>query len=83
MFGQIRKPADEAVDLVVRSEAMPVAAKQELVEVPVVMESAPTVSGSVFRPVAIVCVGGMELSLTNGVTPKLTKQLKELLSYAE
>ena len=83
MFGRIRKPADEAVDLVVRSEAMPVAAKQELVEVPVVMESAPTVSGSVFRPVAIVRVGGMELSLTNGVTPKLTKQLKELLSYAE
>lgn len=83
LFGQIRKPADEAEDLVVRSEAMPVAAKQELVEVPVVMESAPAVSGSVFRPVAIVRVGGMELSLTNGVTPKLTKQLKELLSYAE
>ena len=41
LFGRIRKPADEAVDLVVRSEAMPVAAKQELVEVPVVMESAP------------------------------------------
>ena len=38
-FGQIRKPADETVDLVVRSEMKPVASKQELVEVPIVGEA--------------------------------------------
>ena len=83
LFGQIRKPADETGDLVVRSEMKPVVSKQELVEVPVVEGNAPDISGSVFRPVAIVRVGGMELTLSNGVSQKLMKHLKELLSYAE
>lgn len=82
LFGQIQKPPGET-DLVVRSEAMPVTTKQELVEVPVVEETAPAISGSSFRPVAIVRVGGIELSLTNAVSPKLMKHLKELLPYAE
>ena len=83
LFGQIRKRADETVELVVRSEMKPVASKQELVEVPVVEENAPDISGFVFRPVAIVRAGGMELSLSNGVSQKLMKHLKELLSNAE
>ena len=83
LFGQIRKRADETVELVVRSEMKPVASKQELVEVPVVEENAPDISGFVFRPVAIVRAGGMELSLSNWVSQKLMKHLKELLSNAE
>ena len=83
LFGQIRKLPAEASDLVIRSEAMPTTTKQELVEVPVVEETASPISGSAFRPVAIVRVGSMELTLTNGVSPKLMKHLKELLSYAE
>ena len=83
LFGRIKKPPTETSGLVVRSEIMPVTTKQELVEVPVVEETAPANSGRLFRPVAIVRVGGMELTLTNGVSPKLMKHLKELLSYAE
>ena len=62
---------------------MPAVSKQELVEVPVVEETAPTTAESLFRPVAIVRAGGMEVSLSNAVTPKLMKHLKELLAYAE
>ena len=83
LFGQIRKPADETEGLVVRSETKPDTSRQELVEVPVVEENAPAISDFVFRPVAIVRVSGMELTLTNGVSPKLMRQLKELLPYAE
>ena len=71
------------MDLVVRSETMPVASNHELVEVPVVEETIPSAAGPVFRPAAIVRVGGMELSLSNSVSPKLMKHLKELLPYAE
>ena len=83
LFGRIRKPVCETTDLVVRSETMPVGAKQELVEVPVAEESIPMTAGSTFRPVAIVRAGSMELSLSNAVSPKLMRQLKELLRYAE
>lgn len=83
LFGRIRKPACEATELVVRSESMPVGAKQELVEVPVAEEAISATAGSTFRPVAIVRTDRLELSLTNGVSPKLMRQLKELLLYAE
>ncbi len=83
LFRRIRKPASEAMELVVRSESMPVGAKQELVEVPVAEEAIPATAGSTFRPEAIVRAGRLEVSLTNEVSPKLMSQLKELLLYAE
>ena len=83
LFGRIKKPAAETMDLVVHSEVMPVTSKRELVELPVAEETVPSMAESAFRPVAIVRAGGMELSLTNGVSPELIKHLKELLPYAE
>ena len=83
LFGRIKKPPAEASELVIRSEVMPVTTKQELVEVPVVEETAPVIAEPAFRPVAVVRVGDMELSLTNAVSPKLMKQLKELFPHAE
>ena len=82
LFGRIKKPPGET-DLAVRSELLPAAKKQELVEIPVVEETAPAISESGFCPVAVVRVGGIELSLSNGVSSKLMKHLKELLRYAE
>jgi len=38
---------------------------------------------SVFRPVAVLRIGEAELSLTNGVSSRLMRQLKELLGNAE
>ena len=38
---------------------------------------------SAFRPVAVLRIGGAELSLTNGVSSRLVRQLKELLGNAE
>ena len=80
LFGRFKKPPAET-DLVARSELLPAAKKQELVEIPVVEETAPVISGSGFRPVVIVRVGGTELSLTNGVSPKLMKYLDLLLRW--
>ena len=83
LLGRIKKSAPEETSLIIRSKTMPAVSKQELVEVPVVEGAAPTTAESLFRPVAIVRVSGMEVSLTNAVTPKLMKHLKELLAYAE
>ena len=44
---------------------------------------APQEAASVFRPVAVLRVGDTELSLTNEVSQKLMRQIKELLSHAE
>lgn len=44
---------------------------------------APQEEAAVFRPVAVLRVGGTELSLTNEVSQKLMRQIKELLSHAE
>lgn len=43
----------------------------------------PQEAASVFRPVAVLRVGDTELSLTNEVSHKLMRQIKELLSHAE
>ena len=83
LLGRIKESAPEETNLIVGSKTMPAVSKQELVEVPVVEEAAPTTAESMFRPVAIVRVGGMEVSLTNAVTPEFMKRLKELLAYAE
>lgn len=83
MFGRIKKPVSEATDLVVRGESVPVTSKQEMVEVPVAEETFPATVEPVFRPVAVVRAGGLELSLSNEVSSKLMKHLRELLRYAE
>ena len=44
---------------------------------------APEEKGSAFHPVAVLRMGGTELSLTNEASAKLMRQLKELLSHAE
>ena len=82
LFGGIRKPETEETGLIVGTKTMPEVTKQELVEVPVVEEAAVTMEESMFRPVAIVRMSGIEVSLTNAVTPELMKHLKELLAYA-
>lgn len=57
-----------------------------LVELPITPAAAPvkeTISMQTFCPVAIVRVGNLELSVTNAVSKKLMRQLKEWLLYAE
>ena len=44
---------------------------------------APEEKAPVFHPVAVLRMGGSELSLTNEVSAKLMRQLQELLSHAE
>lgn len=61
-------------------------AGQALVEIPVAANPSvqqEKVYSAEFCPVAVLRMGGIELSLTNAVTPELMKQLKELLSHAE
>lgn len=83
LLGRIKKSAPEGTNLIIGSKTMPAVSKQELVEVPVVEEAGPTTTESLFRPVAIVRACGMEVSLTNAVTPEFMKHLKGLLAYAE
>ncbi len=70
----------------VSGESLLPAPRQELVEVPleetVYMASAPVIQPS-FSPVAVIRIGSMELSLTNAVSTRLMKQLKELFPDAE
>ena len=87
IFGKIKKtPLTEAEEKTGSKALIPVSG-QTLVELPVGgagEESQQTqVLTSAFRPVAVVRMGTVELSLTNGVSPKLMKQLKELLSHVE
>lgn len=60
--------------------------RSALVELPITPAAAPvkeTISMQTFCPVAIVRVGNLELSVTNAVSKKLMRQLKEWLLYAE
>ena len=88
IFGRIEKSPQPELGADTGSEALIPVSGQMLVELPVVGagEEVPQrvqVLTSPFRPVAVVRMGTMELSLTNSVSPKLMRQLKELLSYAE
>ena len=60
--------------------------RHDLVELPL-MESAIVSPASViqpsFCPVAVIRIGSVELSLTNAVSAKLIRQIKELLPDAE
>ena len=87
--GDIRpkqKMTAEDSDTLVGSEVLLPAPKQDLVEVPLPgasSNSPVSVVQSPFRPVAVIRIGTMEISLTNSVSGKLIKQIKELLPDAE
>ena len=92
-FGNLEKEPGNPGD---RCTAVAPVSRQALVELPISAPSAPaspvaeaeaptkeTASAQAFRPVAILRVGDTELSLTNEVSHKLMRQIKELLSHAE
>ena len=86
IFGRLKKPDMEDTELLVGGEALLPAPRQELVEVPLAepVNMAPvSVMQPSFSPVAVIRVGSMELSLTNAVSTRLMKQLKELFPDAE
>ena len=92
-FGNLEKKSDNPGD---RCTAVAPVLRQALVELPISGPSAPaspaaeadapakeTASAQAFQPVAVLRVGDTELSLTNEVSHKLMRQIKELLSHAE
>ena len=87
IFGRIKKTPLSATETDTGSEALIPVSGGTLVELPVggagEEPQQAQILMSAFRPVAVVRRGTVELSLTNGVSPKLMKQLKELLSHAE
>lgn len=86
IFGRLKKPTTEDTELLVGSETLLSAPRQELVEVPLaepVNMSPVSVMQSSFSPVAVIRIGSMELTLTNAVSTRLMKQIKELLPDAE
>ena len=86
IFGRVRKSTPTEPEAEASGEALMPICGQALVELPVAepQSSSTGLAGTpVFRPVAVVRVGDMELSLTNAVSPKLMKQLKELIPHAE
>ena len=86
IFGRIKKTTAEDSDASAGCEALLPAPKHDLVEVPLSKaESVSPVSvvQSSFSPVAIIRIGSMEISLTNSVSAKIIKQIKELLPDAE
>lgn len=85
IFGHIKKQASTENPADVNEDALMLVSGKELVELPITETSnAMEVTGSpeqeTFRPVAVVRMGAMEVSLTNAVSPKLMKQLKELIT---
>ena len=86
IFGRIKKTTAEAPDTLVGGEALLPAPKHDLVEVPLAGStsvSPVSVVQSSFSPVAVIRIGSMEISLTNSVSAKIIKQIKELLPDAE
>lgn len=92
-FGSLEKEPGDSGDL---CTAVAPVSRQALVELQISGPSVPvspaaeaeapaneTALAQAFRPVAILRVGDTELSLTNEVSNKLMRQIKELLSHAE
>ena len=92
-FGNVEKEPGNPGD---RCTAVAPVSRQALVELQISGPSVPvspaaeaeapaneTALAQAFRPVAILRVGDTELSLTNEVSNKLMRQIKELLSHAE
>lgn len=86
LFRRIKSRTGAGTDLVVGSSCPPSRQETELVELPVI-----TSEGAVsekheavaqFIPVAVLRVGKIELELTNGISSRLVKDLKEILCNA-
>ena len=86
VFRGIKSSADNADE---PCSALAPISDQTLVELPIAPAADPVapakepISKQTFCPVAVVRVGDMELSVTNAVSQRLMRQLKELLPYAE
>ena len=80
-----RTPSEPQADA--DSTALVPASDPSLVEIPVVQSEPRMVSTQNhplgFSPVAVVRKGSLELTLANGISPQLMKQLEALLDHAE
>ncbi len=86
IFGQIKKAGVEEAEDSIQCGALLPAPKHDLVEVPMAEPASKSSARSeqtAFCPVAVIRIGQMEVSLTNAVSSKLIKQLKELIPDAE
>ncbi len=86
IFGRIKESATEDADILSEGEALLPAPRQELVELPLtepVRMTPESVIQPLFSPVAVIRFGSVELSLTNAVSTRLMKQLKELFPNAK
>ena len=82
IFGRMAENANQGSEAEPEDTALVPIAGQQLVEIPVV-EKPVAPPAPAYCPVAVVRVGEMELSLTNAVSPRLMKQLKEMLPRAK
>ena len=82
IFGRMDQDANQASEAEAKDTALVPIAGQQFVEVPVA-EKPVVAPRPGYCPVAVVRVGGMELSVTNDVSPRLMKQLKEMLLRAK
>ena len=85
IFGHIRKRSPAVPSADANEEALVLTSGKALVELPIgEADSTANMTGSpeqgAFRPVAVVRMGAMGVSLTNAVSPQLMKQLKELIT---
>ncbi len=87
IFGRIKKPTLSEPGAEVSNEYLVPIRSQTMVELPIAeSDSLPqqtTANTSAFRPAAVVRNGELELSLTNAVSPRLMKQLKEWILHVE
>ena len=86
LFGRIKKMDTEGAAEPLACEALLLSPHHDLVEVPLDEPTCATMTPpdhTGFCPVAVIRIGQMELSLTNAVSAKLMKQIKELIPDAE
>lgn len=86
LFGRIKKADTEGAEKLSACEALLPSPHHDLVEVPLDEPICATMTPpdhTGFCPVAVIRIGQMALSLTNAVSSKLMKQIKELIPDAE
>ena len=83
ILGRARKKSPSTDLVIVSGETHLSNSGQNLVELPVTRVPPVQIEPkSVFSPAAVIRIGNMELELSNTVSPKLMKQLKELVRGA-
>ena len=82
IFGRMDQDANQASEMEAKGPTLVPIAGQQLVEIPIA-EKPVAAPRPGYCPVAVIRVGEMELSLTNDVSTRLMKQLKEMLLRAE